>query len=410
MATQWDAIWINATLATCDEDMKLIQQGGIAISQGKIAWVGEMKDLSKSPEQCANKIYDATDFCITPGFIDCHTHLVFAGDRSSEFELRMQGKSYEEIAQQGGGIFSTVKSTRAISEEDLFKLSLARAQVMLTNGVTTLEIKSGYGLDDETECKILRVAQRIAETLPLTIRKTFLGAHALPPEFSPDPNAYIHFLCHKVIPKIAKEKLADAVDVFCDKIAFNLNQTERIFAAAQQFGLAVKCHAEQLSHTNVAVLAAQYHALSVDHLEYISEEGIVAIVKSDTVAVLLPGAYYFLQEKILPPIELLRKHAVPIALATDFNPGTSPILSLLLILNMGCVLFKMTFEECLAGVTRHAAKALGLEKSKGSLARNKDADFVIWNIKHPNELAYFLGSNPLMQLIQAGKIVIDRIK
>ena len=403
---QWDAIWINGLIATCEQGYGQIDKGALAIRQGKIAWVGSMHALTGVPEDLAENVYDVEGACITPGLIDCHTHLVYGGNRAHEFELRLQGVSYEEIARQGGGIQSTVAATRSISEEELLNQSLVRAKALLSGGVTTVEIKSGYGLDWESESKILRVAQSIEKLLPVTVKKTFLGAHCLPPEYRGKADEYIDLICNIMIPRIAKEHLADAVDVFCEKIAFTLSQTEKVFVAAQQHGLAVKCHSEQLSDSGSANLAAKYHALSVDHLEHVSKHGVQSIAESDTVAVLLPGAFYFLRETKLPPIDLLREYQVPIAIASDCNPGTSPIMSLTLIMNMACTLFRMTPAEVLQGVTRNAARALGLEKTHGTLTEGKVADFVVWDVAHPVELAYYAGRNPLKQLVKTGKVVI----
>jgi imidazolonepropionase len=403
---QWDAIWINGLVATCEGSYGLIQEAGVAVKNGCIAWVGKMSDLPGLPEDLAEDVYDAIGCTLTPGLIDCHTHLVYAGNRAHEFEQRLQGISYAEIAAQGGGIQSTVAATRQASEEELLQQSLPRAQALMASGVTTLEIKSGYGLDWPTELKILTVAQRIQEILPLTVSKTFLGAHSLPPEYKDQADAYIDLVCDTMLSNVANEKLADAVDVFCEHIAFNLEQTERVFKAAKKVGLKLKCHAEQLSASGAAALAAKHHALSVDHLEYLTQQGVEAIAQSQTVAVLLPGAYYFLRELTLPPLSLLRQYQVPIAIASDCNPGTSPIMSLLLILNLACTQYSMTPEEALLGVTCAAAKALGMEMKIGSLTVGKSADMAVWEVSHPSLLAYYMGNNPLRQLIKNGKIVI----
>ena len=405
MTTSWDSIWINATILSCEQGYGRIDHAAIAVKENKIAWLGPMQDLSSSPQELAISCHDLQGRCITPGLIDCHTHLVYAGNRAHEFELRLQGVSYKDIAHQGGGIHATVLATRAISEKELLKASLSRAQALLKSGVTTIEIKSGYGLDWPTELKMLRVAKQIEDNLPLTIYRTFLGAHTIPPEFQGKPDDYLDLVCNEMIPRVAKEKLADAVDVFCEKIAFNIEQTKRVFEAAKAHGLAIKCHAEQLSNRGGATLAAHYHALSVDHLEYLDEAGVHALSTSGTVAVLLPGAFYFLQEKQLPPIDLLRQYHIPIAIATDCNPGTSPILSMLLILNMACTLFHLTPEEALLGATKHAAKALGLEASLGTLTVGKIADFIVWHTKDPAELAYYMGLDFIDQLVKAGKII-----
>lgn len=405
MKKRWDRIWINGIITTCDQSQGVIDDGGIAVKDGKIAWVGPMASLPGIPEDLAEEVQDVQGCCITPGLIDCHTHLIYAGNRAFEFQLRLEGASYVEIAQKGGGIQSTVSETRSASEEILLQTALKRARSLLANGVTTIEIKSGYGLDLETEIQILQVAKRIESILPLTIQKTFLGAHALPIEYKNRADAYISLVCDNILPAVADENLADAVDVFCETVAFNLEQTERVFMKAHALGLRVKCHAEQLSDSGSAALAAKYHALSVDHLEHVSEEGLTAIAASGTVAVLLPGAFYFLRETKLPPIEDLRRHRIPIALATDCNPGTSPILSLPLIMNMACTLFQMTPDEALLGVTIHAAKALGLEETHGSLVVGKMADFAVWDVGQPVELIYYMGNQPLWQLVKAGKTV-----
>lgn len=405
MTKPWDTLWINGKILTCTQGYGLIHHAAIAVKQGKIAWVGQMQALPDTPENLADDVHDLADRCLTPGLIDCHTHLVYAGNRAHEFEQRLQGVSYADIARQGGGIQSTVAATRAASSDELLAQSLQRARTMLANGTTTVEIKSGYGLDWATELKMLRVAKRIHELLPLTVRTTFLGAHIIPPEYRDNAEAYIDLICGDMIPALAEQQLIDAVDVFCEDLAFNLSQTQRVFATAQQYGLPVKCHAEQLSDSGSAALAASYQALSVDHLEYISLAGIQAIAQSGTVAVLLPGAFYFLRETQQPPVELLRGHKVPIALATDCNPGTSPLLSLPLVLNMACTLFRLTPEEALQGVTLHAAKALGMQNTHGSLEVGKVADFVVWEVGNIVELIYYLGVNLVSQVIIGGKIV-----
>lgn len=406
MQTTWDSLWINATVVTCDNGDGFAKNMAIAVKDGHIAWIGLQSELPSTPSQLAEQVHDASKYCMTPGLIDCHTHIVYAGNRAHEFEQRLQGATYEDIAKRGGGIQSTVAATRAASEEELFQQSLPRVKTLMQSGVTTLEIKSGYGLDIETELKMLRVAKRIATVLPITIKTTFLGAHTVPVEYRGNPDHYIDLVCNEMMPAIANEKLADAVDVFCEKIAFTLEQTERVFKAAQQHKLAIKCHAEQLSDSGSATLAASYHALSVDHLEHVTEDGIKAMAASGTVAVLLPGAFYFLRETTLPPIHLLRKYAIPMALATDCNPGTSPIVSMLLILNMACTLFRLTPKEAWLGATKHAATALGLATSHGTLTVGKAADFVLWKVTDPVELVYYLGANPVHQIIKNGVIVV----
>lgn len=404
---QWDKLWINATVCTCENGYGLVTQAALASKDGSIAWVGPLDRLSGSPEDLAEEVIDVNHRLITPGLIDCHSHIVYAGDRAHEFEMRLQGKTYEEIAKQGGGIQSTVLATRKATEDELFEQSVYRAHALMMSGVTTIEIKSGYGLDWETEAKMLRVAKRIGEFLPLSVQTTFLGAHTIPVEYRKNPDNYIDIVCNEMIPRVAKEELADAVDVFCESIAFSLEQTERVFKAAREHGLAIKCHAEQLSNMGCAKLASEYGALSVDHLEYLTDEDVAALKKSGTVAVLLPGAYYFLREKQLPPINALRVHQIPIAIASDCNPGTSPVLSLLLMMNMSSTLFSLTPEEVLMGVTAHASQALGLQELIGTLTVGKAADLAIWEVEHPVELAYYIGGNPLAMLVKSGELVVS---
>jgi len=413
MTKQFDNIWCGATIATMMRgDYGLIKEGVIATKADKIAWVGTVNELKaefkQMPEQLAHHVHDLTGLTnkvITPGLIDCHTHVVYAGNRYQEFEMRLNGKSYQQIAQAGGGIRSTVKATRVATAEELLAQSLVRVKAMLRQGVTTIEIKSGYGLDCDTEIKMLKVAQKIGELLPVTVCPTFLGAHALPAEFQNRADDYIDLVCEEILPVIAKQKLATAVDAFCETIGFTPAQVEKVFKAASQLNLAIKCHTEQLSNLKGSLLAAKYKAISCDHLEYLQEEGACAMAQAGTVAVLLPGAFYFLRETQSPPIELLRKHQVPIALATDCNPGSSPTTSLLLMLSMACTLWQMTPLEALRGVTVNAAKALGLAATHGSLAQGKQADFVIWDLDHPAELAYHIGQCCAAQIIKAGKIV-----
>jgi imidazolonepropionase len=401
---RWDGLWINGQVATLEDDYGLIKKGAIAYQDGKIVWVGPEQELPDLPEKLAVSVHDLEGRCLLPGLIDCHTHLVYAGNRAHEFELRLQGATYSEIAKAGGGIQSTVSATREASAEVLFEQSMRRASALVAEGVTTVEIKSGYGLDLETELKILRVAKRIGENLPLTVALTFLGAHALPVEYKDKPDEYIDLVCHTILPALLTENVVDNVDVFCEHIAFDLAQTERVFKTAREFGLGIKCHAEQLSDLGASALAAKYQALSVDHLEFLSPAGVGQLAKSNTVAVLLPGAFYFLRETQLPPIALLRQHKIPLAIATDCNPGTSPVTSILLMLNMACTLFRLTPVEALAGVTKNAAQALGLSATCGTLTVGKNADFSIWNIAHPAELAYGMGNNPLAMVVKQGNI------
>ena len=402
-----DALWLNVHLATmtAGDPYGMVKDGAIAVAGNKIALVGKRADLPVDFESRVGNVHDGGNGWITPGLVDCHTHLVYAGSRAREFELRLLGVTYEEIARQGGGIRSTVAATREADEQVLLKQSASRLKALMREGVTTVEIKSGYGLDLETELRMLRVARQLGEKYPVSIVPTYLGAHALPPEFEGRSDDYIDFVCATVMPEVADRKLAVAVDAFCENIAFTPAQTERVFKAAQKLGLTVKLHAEQLSDLDGAALAARFGALSADHLEYASEQGIQAMSASGTVAVLLPGAFYFLREKKRPPIDLLRRYNVPMALSTDCNPGSSPTTSLLLILNMACTLFHMTPEEALAGITRNGARALGRQDRIGTLESGKDADFVLWEIDEPAELAYRIGFNPLKQVVRQGRVI-----
>ena len=390
-----------ATLQPChDLPYGLVRDAALAVESGQIAWVGPRGELPADLAARATHEHDASGALITPGLIDCHTHLVYGGDRAHEFELRLQGASYEDIARAGGGIASTVKATRAASEAELEAQSRKRLLALLAEGVTTLEIKSGYGLSLEHEGKTLRVARALGSKHPVDVRTTFLGAHALPPEFAGRQDAYVDEVV-RMLPLLHADGLVDAVDAFCERIAFSTAQTERVFQAAQTLGLRVKLHAEQLSDSGGAQLAARYGALSCDHLEWLSEEGAAAMAEAGSVAVLLPGAFYFLRETKLPPVELLRAHQVAMAISTDCNPGSSPCSSLLLMLNMACTLFRLTPEEALAGVTRHAAKALGLD-DRGVIAAGQRADFVLWDVAHPAQLAYAFGANPRLQTVFKG--------
>ncbi|MGO4165399.1 imidazolonepropionase [Novosphingobium sp. YAF33] len=401
-----DRLWKHARLATmasagsAQEPLGIVEQGVIAAQDGVILYAGPEAD---APAFDAAEVIDCEGRWITPGLIDCHTHLIFGGDRSREFELRLEGASYEEIARAGGGIVSTMKATRAAGEDELVAAALPRLDALLAEGVTTLEVKSGYGLDLASELKMLRAARRLGEVRPVRIVTSFLGAHALPPEFAGDADAYIDHLCTVMLPAAAQAGLADAVDAFCEGIGFSPDQTERLFRAATALGLPVKLHAEQLSNLHGAALAARHGALSADHLEHLDEAGIAAMAVSGTVATLLPGAYYFCRETVLPPIEALRLARVPIALATDCNPGTSPLTSLLLTMNMGATLFRLTVPECLAGVTRNAAQALGLSHRLGTLEQGKACDLAIWNIERPADLVYRMGFNPLHARIWSGQ-------
>ena len=405
-----DALWVNIHLATMTQGTPYgaVEDGALAVSGGKLAWVGKREALPPNIESRAIEILDGEGGWVTPGLVDCHTHLVYGGSRAHEFELRLKGATYEEIARRGGGIRSTVSATRMANEAALFRQSVPRLLSFLAEGVTTLEIKSGYGLDLETEIRILRVARLLGEKFSVTVSPTFLGAHALPPEFEGRSDAYIDFVCNEVMTEVATHDLAVAVDAFCENIAFSPEQTERVFKAAKTHGLQIKLHSEQLSDQGGAALAARYGALSVDHLEYLSEGGVRALAKSGSVAVLLPGAFYFLGQTKLPPVDLLRHFDIPLAVSTDCNPGTSPTVSLLLMLNMACTLFRLTPEEALAGVTRNGARALGLQDRIGTLEPGKDADFVVWDIPEPAELAYDMGFNPCRHVIRHGVKVRSR--
>ena len=399
----WTRLIRNATVASCVDGKPygLIPKGAIALAGNRFAWVGPAKELpSALPKSVV--VTDVRGALVTPGLIDCHTHLVWAGSRYREFEQRLNGTSYEEIARAGGGIASTVTATRAAGESDLLSLALSRAARLVAEGVTTIEIKSGYGLDRDNELKMLRVARSIGKRLPLTVRTTLLAAHAVPPEFKGRADDYIKCVCDEILPAAAAEGLADAVDAFCERIGFTPAQIERVFTRAQELGLAVKLHAEQLSNQRGAALAARFKALSADHLEHVEKEGVVALAAARTVAVLLPGAYSYLRETKRPPVELLRVHRVPIAIASDLNPGSAPLASLLLNLNLGCTLFGLTPEEALLGVTRHAARALGLRKERGTIEPGKFADLVIWNAEHPAELAAQFGMVRPVAIVREG--------
>jgi len=399
-----EAIWVNARLATmaAGPDYGAIHDGAIAVRGGRIAWVGARADLPDALRAAATREHDAGGRWITPGLIDCHTHLVYAGSRAGEFEQRLNGASYEAIARAGGGIRATVAATRAASEAALLDAARPRLKALAAEGVTTVEIKSGYGLETRAEAKMLRVARALGNALPVTVRTTFLGAHALPPEFDGRPDAYIDEVCERMLPELARAGLVDAVDAFCERIGFSAVQVERVFEAARALGLPVKLHAEQLSNQRGTQLAARFGALSADHVEHAAEEDVAAMARAGTVAVLLPGAFYFLRETQVPPIELLRRHGVAMAVATDCNPGTSPMTSLLLALNMACTFFRLTPQEALSGATRAAARALGLAREAGTLEAGKIADFVLWDIERPAELAYGIGANPCHAIVKQG--------
>ncbi|SIO03945.1 imidazolonepropionase [Pseudoalteromonas marina] len=401
-----DLLLIDANIATMDPTRDtpygIIKNAALAIKNGIIVWLGEQASLPPF-DAFATPTLSIKGQWLTPGLIDCHTHLVFAGSRAQEFEQRLQGVSYEQIAAQGGGIASTVKATRAADREQLFVDAKDRLNTLLKEGVTTVEIKSGYGLDTENEIKILEVARLLGEHHPIDIKTTFLGAHALPKEYKGRADEYIDLVCNEMLEQVVAGGLADAVDVFCENVGFSYEQTKRVFAAAAKHNLPVKCHAEQLSNQHGAALVAEFNGLSADHIEYLDEQGVEAMAKAGTVAVLLPGAFYFLRETKQPPIELLNQYKVPIAIASDFNPGTSPLCSVQLMMNMACTLFRLTPEQALAGVTSNAAKALGLN-DRGVLKVGARADVAHWQISHPSQLSYQFGVNKLSNLWILGKL------
>ncbi|QOY71995.1 MULTISPECIES: imidazolonepropionase [unclassified Pseudomonas] len=393
-------LWQHCHVATMAQGKySIIEDAAMVTAGALIEWIGPR---SQAPTVDYAQVHDLQGAWVTPGLIDCHTHTVFGGNRSGEFEQRLEGVSYADIAAKGGGIASTVRATRAATEDQLFLSAEKRLRSLLRDGVTTVEIKSGYGLDLPNERKMLRVARRLGETLPVSVRATCLAAHALPPEYKDRADDYIEHICNEMLPALAAEGLVDAVDAFCEYLAFSPEQVERVFKVAQQLGLPVKLHAEQLSSLHGSSLAARYHALSADHLEFMTEEDAIAMAAAGTVAVLLPGAFYFLRETQLPPMEALRKHGVKIAIASDLNPGTSPALSVRLMLNMACTLFRMTPEEALAGATQHAATALGMGDTHGSLEAGKVADFVAWQIDRPADLAYWLGGELDKRVVRHG--------
>lgn len=397
-----DRLWTNARLATFAPDrpgIGAIEDGVVASRDGRILYAGSVTD---APNLDAADTTDCAGRWITPGLIDPHTHLIFGGDRAHEFEMRLAGASYEDIARAGGGILSTMRATRAASEGDLAAAALPRLDALMGEGATTIEVKSGYGLSLEHEIKSLRAARRLATERPVRILTTFLGAHALPPEWAGDADGYVDDICERMIPAIAAEGLADAVDAFCEGIGFTPAQTRRVFTAARAHGLPVKLHAEQLSNQHGASLAAEFGALSADHLEHLDLEGVAAMARAGVVATLLPGAFYFVRETRLPPVDALRGAGVPMALASDCNPGTSPLTSLLLTMNMAATLFRLTVDECLAGVTREAARALGILADAGTLEAGKACDLAIWDVERPAELVYRMGFNPLHARVWSG--------
>jgi len=403
---QWDTLLVNVHLATMvpgADAYGAVRNGAIAVAGERIAWLGAEADLPSRPEKLAATVRDGGGGWVSPGLIDCHTHLVFGGNRAHEFEMRLEGASYEDIARAGGGIRSTVAATRAATEEALLAGAAGRLQRLMAEGVTTVEIKSGYGLETETEIKMLRVGRRLGADQPVTVKTTFLGAHALPQEYEGRRDAYVALVCDDMLTQVADSRLADAVDAFCETIAFTAEETAAVFEAANERSLPVKLHADQLSDTGGAALAARFGALSADHLEYTSAAGVEALADHGCTAVLLPGAFYFLGERQLPPVAALRRHGVPIAVASDANPGSSPAVSLLLMLNMACTLFGLSPAEALAGVTRNAARALGCAGDRGTLELRKRADLALWRVDHPAELAYWMGANPCAAIVQGGR-------
>ena len=398
MSAPWDALFVNLHLATMVDGAGELRDAALAVRGGRIGWLGRRAEAPRDVVQ----VHDCAGGWLTPGLIDCHTHIVYAGNRSDEFDARLHGATYEQIARSGGGIMSTVRATRAASAAELLRQSLPRVASLLAEGVTTLEIKSGYGLELAAEAKMLRVARQIGQLLPVAVSTTFLGAHALPPEFAGRADDYITEVCEHMLPVLAADGLVDAVDAFCEHIGFSTAQTARVFEAARALGLPLKLHAEQLSDQGGAALLARFKGLSADHLEHISQGGIDAMAAAGTVAVLLPGAYYFLRDIRPPPIAALRAAGVPLALATDCNPGTSPLSSILLAMNLACTLWRLTPQEALAGCTIHAARALGRHSEIGSLQVGKRADLALWDIERPADLAYAMGFNPCRAVVNAG--------
>ena len=401
MRLHLNALWRNLNHGARTDGERI----ALGVADGKIAWIGPEAELPAFEQAPEFAQYDGTGAWVTPGLVECHTHLVFGGNRADEFRRRLAGATYEEIARAGGGIVSTVSATRKASEDELFAAAALRLRRLISEGVTAVEIKSGYGLDTPTEAKMLRVARRLGHELPVTVYTTFLGAHALPPEYRGRPDEYMGLVCGEMLPALAAQGLVDAVDVFCENIAFSVAQSERVFQAAARLGLPVKMHAEQLSNIGGTQLSTRYGALSADHLEHATEADVAAMRRAGTVAVLLPAAYYCLRETTLPPVELFRRHGVAMAIATDCNPGTAPVLSPLLTMNMACTLFGFTVEEALLGYTRHAARALGKADVHGTLEAGRDADFAIWEGDTPAELVYWLGASPCRAVIRHGKIV-----
>jgi imidazolonepropionase len=407
MSLRLDALWRNLNCG--DGSDRVAPRIALGVADGKIAWLGAETELPAFEPAPGFAQHDGAGAWVTPGLVECHTHLVFGGNRADEFRRRLAGASYEDIARAGGGIVSTVTATRQAGEDELFASAARRLRRLIAEGVTAVEIKSGYGLDAQTEAKMLRVARRLGRELPVSVYTTFLGAHALPPEYRGRPDEYIELVCAGMLPALAGEGLVDAVDVFCENIAFSVAQSERVFQAAAGLGLPVKMHAEQLSNIGGTQLAARYGALSTDHLEHAVEADVTAMRRAGTVAVLLPAAYYSLRETQRPPVDLFRRHGVPMAIATDCNPGTAPALSPLLAMNMACTLFGLTVEEALQGYTGHAARALGKAHLHGALAVGRDADFVLWNVDAPAELIYWLGGSPCRAVVRHGQIAYGAV-
>jgi imidazolonepropionase len=401
-----DTLFINCNIAAmAPNGLSITKNGAVAVTGHIISWVGKEKNLPDNFKTENKKIIACKNRWILPGFVDCHTHLVYGGSRSNEFEMRLKGISYEEISKQGGGIFSTVNASRHASKEKLFLSASKRIKTFLRQGITTLEIKSGYGLNLETELKILEVIKQLDKKFPLHIEATFLGAHALPKEFKSNPDGYIDLVTRTMLPKVKSQGIATAVDVFCETIGFSLDQTRKVFQKAKEVGFNIKLHAEQLSDSNGAGLASEFNALSCDHLEYLSLSGAKKMAQHNVIAVLLPGAFYYLKETRKPPVDIFRKLKIPMAVSTDLNPGTSPVHSITLMLNMACMFFDLTCEEALLGATINGAKALGLEKSKGSIEKGKDADLVVWDIDTPADLCNLTGFSPVEMVMIKGSMI-----
>lgn len=401
----WDRLWTGGHLATLDPGSPgygEIRDGALAVRGERIVWMGAARDLPSSPESCAREVHDLKEGWLTPGLVDCHTHLVFAGDRSGEYEERLHGSSYEEIARQGGGIRTTMRATRKASAETLFQEASRRVETLSREGVTTVEVKSGYGLETMTELRMLAVARRLGGDPAVDVQTTLLAAHALPPEFQGRRSEYLELIRREILPEAVSQGLADAVDAFCDEIAFTPDECEEVLRAGQEAGLGVRIHADQLSDQGGAALAARLGARSADHLEHAAPEGVARMAEAGTVAVLLPGAFFYLREERVPPVSMFRDAGVPMALATDLNPGSSPVNSLLATLTLGCVLFRLTPEEALRGVTAHGARALGMADDRGTLEPGKRADLAVWDVDHPRELCYWLGQNPCRGVVKDG--------